>query len=53
MTHGIVGFLRKALASLKAWGAAMDYSATDYTNDRIYQLERAVQQLSARMPPKD
>jgi len=28
-----------------AWVAAMDYSATDYTNDRIGGLEREVEQL--------
>ncbi len=28
-----------------AWEAAMDYSAADYTNDRIGGLEREVEQL--------
>ncbi len=45
MTIGAVVLLRKRWASLMAWVAAMDYSAPDYTNDRIGGLEREVEQL--------
>ena len=45
MTNGAVALLRKRWASLMAWAAAMDYSAADYTNDRIGGLEREVEQL--------
>src|SRR5262249_62055756 len=45
MTNGAVALLRKRWASLIAWEAAMDYSAADYTNDRIGGLEREVEQL--------
>jgi hypothetical protein len=45
MTNGAVALLRKRWASLIAWVAAMDYSAADYTNDRIRGLEREVEQL--------
>jgi non-heme chloroperoxidase len=47
MTNGAVALLRKRWASLIAWVAAMDYSAADYTNDRIGGLEREVEQLAA------
>ena len=46
MTNGAVALLRKRWASLIAWVAAMDYSAADYTNDRIGGLEREVEQLN-------
>ena len=42
-------FLRKRWASLMAWVAAMDYSAADYTDDRIAGLEREVEQLKAEL----
>jgi hypothetical protein len=45
MTSGTVEHLRKEWASLRAWVIAMDYSAADYTNDRIGGLEREVEQL--------
>ncbi len=45
MTNGALALLRKLWASLMAWEAAMDYSAADYTNDRIGGLEREVEQL--------
>ena len=45
MTNGAVALLRKRWASLIAWVAAMDYSAADYTNDRIGGLEREVELL--------
>ena len=45
MTNGAVALLRKRWASIMAWVAAMDYSAADYTNDRIGGLEREVEQL--------
>jgi hypothetical protein len=45
MTNGAVALLRKRWASLMAWVAAMDYSAADYTNDRIGGLQREVEQL--------
>ena len=45
MTNGALALLRKLWASLMAWAAAMDYSAADYTNDRIGGLEREVEQL--------
>ena len=45
MTNGAVALLRKRWASLMAWAAAMDYSAANYTNDRIGGLEREVEQL--------
>jgi len=45
MTNAAVALLRKRWASLMAWLAAMDYSAADYTNDRIGGLEREVEQL--------
>jgi hypothetical protein len=45
MTNGAVALLRKRWTSLRAWVAAMDYSAADYTNDRIGGLEREVEQL--------
>jgi len=45
MTNAAVALLRRRWASLMAWVAAMDYSAVDYTNDRIGGLEREVEQL--------
>ena len=45
MTNGAVALLRRRWASLMAWVAAMDYSAADYTNDRIGGLEREVELL--------
>jgi hypothetical protein len=45
MTNAAVALLRRRWASLMAWVAAMDYSAADYTNDRIGGLEREVEQL--------
>ena len=45
MTNGVVALLRKRWSSLMAWVAAMDYSAADYSNDRIGRLEREVEQL--------
>ncbi len=45
MTNGALALLRKLWTSLMAWEAAMDYSAADYTNDRIGGLEREVEQL--------
>ena len=45
MTNGAVVLLRKRWTSLMVWVAAMDYSAADYTNDRIGRLEREVEQL--------
>jgi hypothetical protein len=38
MTNGTVELLRKDWDSLMAWVTAMDYSAVDYTNDRIRGL---------------
>src|SRR5882672_4224451 len=45
MTNAAVARLRKRWALFVAWVAAMDYSAADYTNDRIGRLEREVGQL--------
>ena len=44
MTNGAVALLRKRWASLIGV-ATMDYSAADYTNDRIGGLEREVELL--------
>ncbi len=45
MTNGAVALLRKRWASLMGWAAAMEYSAFDFTNDRIGGLERELEQL--------
>ena len=45
MTNGAVALLRKRWASLMGWAAAMEYSAFDFTNDRIGRLERELEQL--------
>jgi hypothetical protein len=45
MTAGAMELLRKGWASLVAWATAMDYSAFDYTNDRIRRLEHEVKEL--------
>jgi hypothetical protein len=45
MTNEAVALLRKRWASLMGWVAAMDYSAFDFTNDRIGGLERELEQL--------
>jgi hypothetical protein len=37
--------LRKGRDFLMAWVTAMDYSAVDYTDDRIRELEHQVKQL--------
>jgi hypothetical protein len=45
MMNEPVGFLRKLWNASTAWLRAMDYSAFEYTNDRIVQLERDVERL--------
>jgi hypothetical protein len=45
MTTGTVKLLRNVWDSLRRWEAAMDYSAVDYTNDRIHWLEQEVKNL--------
>jgi DNA-binding HxlR family transcriptional regulator len=45
MTKGALELLRKGRDALMAWVIAMDYSAVDYTNDRIRELETEVKQL--------
>ena len=45
MTNGALALLRKGWASLMGWAAAMEYSAFDFTNDRIGGLERELEQL--------
>ena len=45
MTNGILALVWKGWHSLKAWVTAMDYSAFDYTNDRMRGLEQEVKEL--------
>ena len=45
MTNESVDLVRKLLNALRAWLQAMDYSAFDYTNERILRLERDVERL--------
>jgi hypothetical protein len=45
MTNGTVKLLRKGWDSLLVFLTAMDYSALEYTDDRISRLERDVTRL--------
>jgi hypothetical protein len=49
MTNGTGKLLRKEWDLLKAWLTAMDYSAFDYTNDRIRGLECEVEELKGEI----
>ena len=43
------GKLRRALAAVSAWIAAMDYTSFDYTLDRIERLEREMGRLKEEL----
>ena len=43
------GKLRRALAAVSAWIAAMDYTSFDYTLDRIERLEGEVGHLKEEL----
>lgn len=49
MKNGTVKLLRRGWGSLMAWVTAMDYSADEYTDDRIRRLEHEVEQLKGEI----
>jgi hypothetical protein len=49
MTNRTMKFFPKVWDSLRRWETAMDYSAGDYTDDRIRWLEQEVKTLKEEL----